>query len=80
MAIMTVFPLDSLEIRSPSAPWCQQKFQWVPGKKASLSTSFYQLVILTMEILLMRSRQCPRAVFLEGQSERTQSPRNLGMV
>lgn len=67
MAVMLILPLNTLEICSPSAPWCQQKFRWVSGEMASLSTSFYQLVIPTMEMLLMRSRQCPRTIFLEAE-------------
>lgn len=64
---MLILPLNTLEICSPSVPWCQQKFQWVSGEMARLSTSFYQLVIPTMEMLLMRSRQCPKTIFLEAE-------------
>lgn len=64
---MLILPLNTLEIRSPSAPWCQQKFQGVSGEMASPSTAFYQLVIPTMEMLLMRSRQHPRTIFLEAE-------------
>ena len=66
-AVMLILPLNTLEICSPSAPWCQQKFQGVSGEMASPSTAFYQLVIPTMEMLLMRSRQHPRTIFLEAE-------------
>lgn len=39
----------------------------VSGEMASPSTAFYQLVIPTMEMLLMRSRQCTRTIFLEAE-------------
>lgn len=67
MAVMLILPLNTLEVCSPSAPWCQQKFQGVSGEMASPSTAFYQLVIPTMEMLLMRSRQCTGTIFLEAE-------------
>lgn len=58
--VMMVTPVLSSDFLEMWSPWCRQKFQWVPGGKASLRSSFHQLVIPMTEMLSV-SGQGPRA-------------------